>query len=51
MYGTLPYVTAAGLVEMPYILAQTTVFVPIVYFMIGFRRNAVSFFVYYVTFL
>ncbi len=25
--------------EMPYILAQTTVFVPIVYFMIGFRRN------------
>lgn len=34
MYGTVPYVLALGWVEVPYILAQTALFVPVAYFMV-----------------
>ena len=35
MYARASYITAVGLVELPYIIAQTLVFVPVAYFMIG----------------
>ena len=35
MYARASYITAVGIVELPYIIAQTIVFVPIAYFMIG----------------
>eukprot|EP00884_Botryococcus_braunii_P019076 jgi/Botrbrau1/5852/Bobra.0366s0033.1 len=50
MYGTFPYVMALGWVEVPYILAQTALFVPVAYFMVGFQANATSFFIYFFTF-
>jgi hypothetical protein len=35
MYGLQPYISAVGVVELPYLLAQAVVFVPISYFLIG----------------
>ena len=35
MYARASYITAVGVVELPYLIAQTLVFVPISYFMIG----------------
>jgi hypothetical protein len=35
MYARASYITAVGFVELPYIIAQTLVFVPVAYFMIG----------------
>lgn len=35
MYARASYITAVGIVELPYIAAQTIVFVPISYIMIG----------------
>lgn len=35
MYDLQPYITAVGFVELPYLLAQALVFVPISYFLIG----------------
>ena len=35
MYARASYITAVGFVELPYIIAQTIVFVPVVYFMVG----------------
>ena len=35
MYARASYITAVGFVELPYIVAQTIVFVPVSYFMIG----------------
>lgn len=35
MYAHLPYISAVAFVELPYLLAQVVVFVPIAYFMIG----------------
>lgn len=35
MYAHLPYISAVAFVELPYLLAQVLVFVPISYFMIG----------------
>ena len=35
MYARASYITAVGVVELPYLIAQTIVFVPISYFMIG----------------
>ncbi len=35
MYARASYITAVGVVELPYLVAQTLVFVPISYFMIG----------------
>lgn len=37
MYARASYITAVGVVELPYLIAQTLVFVPISYFMIGAR--------------
>jgi len=37
-------------VQIPYILAQTTVFVPIAYWMIRFRGTAPAFFFFYFVF-
>ena len=37
MYARASYITAVGVVELPYLVAQTLVFVPISYFMIGKR--------------
>lgn len=34
MYGTVPYVLALAWVEVPYILTQTALFVPVAYFMV-----------------
>lgn len=36
--------------QIPYILAQTTVFVPIAYWMIRFRATAAAFFFFYLVF-
>ena len=54
----LPHVSIAlvppshmrALVQIPYILAQTTVFVPIAYWMIRFRGTAAAFFFFYLVF-
>ncbi len=35
MYANLPYISAVAFVELPYLLAQVIVFVPICYFLIG----------------
>ena len=35
MYAVQPYATAVALVELPYLLAQVLVFIPIFYFLIG----------------
>lgn len=35
MYARASYITAVGIVELPYIIAQTIIFVPISYFMIS----------------
>ena len=37
MYARASYITAVGIVELPYLVAQTLVFVPVSYFMIGER--------------
>ena len=39
MYDPLAYAAALLLVELPWLLAQSVVFVPIVYFMIKFRQT------------
>lgn len=38
MYAVQPYTTAVAFVEMPYLLAQAIMFMPIVYFLIGARN-------------
>ena len=35
MYAVQPYTTAVAVVELPYLLAQAIMFMPIVYFLIG----------------
>ncbi|WIA20601.1 hypothetical protein OEZ85_004985 [Tetradesmus obliquus] len=47
MYTPLAFGFATLLAELPYIFAQTTVFVPMVYFMIGFANDAAKFWYYY----
>lgn len=39
MYSALPFAIAAGSVEVPYILAQTAIFAPIVFFMVDFNAG------------
>lgn len=51
MYATLPYTLAVGSAEIPYLLCQLLVFVPVSYFMIGFVREAGSFFFFCLVFL
>nr|AGT28053.1 pleiotropic drug resistance transporter 1 [Panax ginseng] len=46
MYSALPYAFAQVLVEVPYVLAQASVYGLIVYAMIGFEWTAVKFFWY-----
>ncbi|KAJ4751592.1 Pleiotropic drug resistance subfamily G protein [Rhynchospora pubera] len=48
MYSSLPYALAQGLVEIPYILAQTCIFGAITYFMINYERSIVKFLLYLV---
>ena len=36
--------------QIPYLLAQTTIFVPIAYWLIGFRATASAFFFFYLVF-
>jgi ABC-type multidrug transport system ATPase subunit len=44
MYGVLPYATASGLIELPFLLVQICVlFVPIIYFMVQFEADVVMF--------
>ncbi len=51
MYSCAPYATASGFVELPYLLFQSAVFMPITYWMIGFEANAAKFFFFWLVFL
>ncbi|CAL8463057.1 g2591 [Coccomyxa elongata] len=51
MYAHLPYISAVAFVELPYLLAQVLVFVPISYFMIGFKLKTSAFFYFFLMFL
>jgi ABC-2 type transporter len=51
MYAVLPYAIATGVVEIPYLLAQTLLFAPVVYFMEGFRIEAEPFFLFVIVFM
>ncbi|XP_052887191.1 ABC transporter G family member 31-like [Gossypium arboreum] len=46
LYAPTSYAAAQGLVELPYIVAQTILFGVITYFMINFERTASKFFLY-----
>jgi ATP-binding cassette subfamily G (WHITE) protein 1 len=46
MYGVLPYYLTKTLVEMPYQLSMPVLFTLIVYWGIGFRNEAASFFIF-----
>jgi ABC-type multidrug transport system permease subunit len=50
MYAVLPFGIATGVVEVPYLLVQSIIFVPIMYFMIGFRAGAEPFLLFIVIF-
>lgn len=47
MYTPLAISCATLLAELPYVIAQTSLFVPIVYWMIDFAHDASLFFYYY----
>ncbi|KGN47083.1 ABC transporter G family member 31 [Cucumis sativus] len=46
MYSPIAYAFAQGLVEVPYIAAQTIIFGVITYLMVNFERNVGKFFLY-----
>ncbi|KAI4305246.1 hypothetical protein L6164_028623 [Bauhinia variegata] len=46
MYSPIPYAAAQGLVEIPYVFAQTIIFGVITYFMVNFELTAGKFFLY-----
>eukprot|EP01018_Ginkgo_biloba_P021228 Gb_34310 [translate_table: standard] len=46
MYASFPYALAQGLVEIPYIAAQTVIYGCITYFMIDFEMSTGKFFLY-----
>ncbi|KAL6643455.1 hypothetical protein ACP70R_018221 [Stipagrostis hirtigluma subsp. patula] len=46
MYSSFPYAAAQGLVEIPYIAAQTLIFGLLTYFMINYERNIGKLFLY-----
>ncbi|KAF1894840.1 hypothetical protein Lal_00028284 [Lupinus albus] len=46
MYSPIAYGAAQGLVELPYIFAQTLIFGLITYFMVNFERDVGKFFLY-----
>jgi ABC-type multidrug transport system permease subunit len=47
MYDPYVSATATILCELPYSLVQTSIFVPIVYWMVGFQPDAAKFFFYF----
>ena len=51
MYSCAPYATAAGFVEVPYLLLQSTIFMPITYWMIGFEASAAKFIFFWLVFV
>lgn len=51
MYAALPYAIATGVVEIPYLIAQAIIFVPIAYFMIGFEAAAEPVFLFVIIFM
>lgn len=51
MYSCAPYATAAGFVEIPYLLLQSAIFMPITYWLIGFEASAAKFFFFWLVFL
>ena len=51
MYAVKPYTIATGVVELPYLLLQTVLYTPIVYFMLGFKHTAEAFFLYLIVFM
>ena len=51
MYAVLPYALATGVVEIPYLIIQSLIFTPIVYFMIGFKLEAEAFFLFFIVFM
>jgi hypothetical protein len=51
MYGVLPYAISAALIEVPYILLQVLLFIPVMYLMVGFETNAETFFYWIVMFI
>ena len=50
MYAVLPFGIATGLVEAPYLLMQSFIFVPIMYFCVGFRMDAQAFVLFIIIF-
>lgn len=50
MYAVLPFGIATGVVELPYLLTQALIFVPISYFMVGFRAEAGPLLLYVIIF-
>ncbi|KAI3428353.1 hypothetical protein D9Q98_006733 [Chlorella vulgaris] len=49
-YSPGPYAIASGVVELPYLLAQSTLMVVIVYWMVGFQAVAWKFFYFLLTY-
>lgn len=50
MYAVLPFGIATGVVEAPYLVTQALIFVPISYFMIGFKASAEPLILYIIIF-
>lgn len=50
MYAVLPFGIATGVVELPYLITQALIFVPIAYFMIGFDGSAEPLVLYIIIF-
>lgn len=50
MYAVMPYALATGFVELPYLLVQSCIFVPIAYLMIGFKLEAEAIFLFVIVF-
>ena len=47
----MQYTTATGVVEIPYLIFQMALFVPVSYWLIGFRHTAANFFFYCLAFV
>ncbi|KXZ50445.1 hypothetical protein GPECTOR_16g619 [Gonium pectorale] len=51
MYNPFAYGIAIALVELPYLFVQSLLFVPAIYWMIGFQPDPEAFFYYFIVFL
>jgi hypothetical protein len=51
MYAVLPFALATGVVEVPFLILQAAIFVPITYLMIGFELAFEPFILYLIIFL